>query len=67
MRNVLDDDAIPDDVNLAVEYQIPLTAKRVDFMLAGRDENGAVLLDVNGARCAIPRDTVSKIRTVFTF
>ena len=39
MRNVLDDDAIPDDVNLAVEYQIPLTAKRVDFMLAGRDEN----------------------------
>ena len=39
MRNVLDDDAIPDDVTLAVEYQIPLTAKRVDFMLAGRDEN----------------------------
>lgn len=25
MRNVLDDDNIPDDVSLAVEYQIPLT------------------------------------------
>ncbi len=40
MRNVLDDDAIPEDVSLAVEYQIPLTSKRVDFLLAGKDENG---------------------------
>ena len=27
MRNVLDDDQIPDDVSLAIEYQIPLTSK----------------------------------------
>ena len=40
MRNVLDDDAIPEDISLAVEYQIPLTSKRVDFLLAGKDENG---------------------------
>lgn len=39
MRNVLDDEAIPDDVNIAVEYQIPLTSKRVDFLIAGLDEN----------------------------
>lgn len=39
MRNVLDDDAIPEDVSLAIEYQIPLTSKRVDFLLAGRDDN----------------------------
>ena len=39
MRNVLDDDAIPEDISLAVEYQIPLTSKRVDFLLAGKDEN----------------------------
>lgn len=38
MRNVLDDDAIPEDVSLAVEYQIPLTSKRVDFLIAGRDD-----------------------------
>ena len=37
MRNVLDDDALPDDVSLAVEYQIPLTSKRVDFLIAGKD------------------------------
>lgn len=39
MRNVLDDDQIPEDVSLAIEYQIPLTSKRVDFLIAGRDEN----------------------------
>ncbi len=38
MRNVLDDEAIPGDVSLAIEYQIPLTSKRVDFLLAGKDE-----------------------------
>lgn len=36
MRNVLDDDDIPEDVSLAVEYQIPLTSKRVDFLIAGK-------------------------------
>ena len=39
MRNVLDDDDIPGDVSLAVEYQIPLTSKRVDFLIAGKGEN----------------------------
>ncbi len=39
MRNVLDDDEIPEDVSLAIEYQIPLTSKRVDFLIAGKDAN----------------------------
>lgn len=38
MRNVLDDSEISDEVNLAVEYQVPLTSKRIDFMIAGTDE-----------------------------
>ena len=41
MRNALDDDQIPDDVSLAIEYQIPLTSKRVDFLIAGKDENAS--------------------------
>ncbi len=41
MRNVLDDDQIPEDVSLAIEYQIPLTSKRVDFLIAGKDENAS--------------------------
>lgn len=39
MRNALDDSEISDDCNIAIEYQIPLTAKRVDFLIAGKDEN----------------------------
>lgn len=41
MRNVLDDEDIADDVQLAIEYQIPLTSKRVDFLIAGDDGFGA--------------------------
>jgi len=37
MYGVLNDNDIPKDVNVAIEYQIPLTAKRVDFMIAGMD------------------------------
>ena len=39
MRDALDDNRISDDCNLAIEYQIPLTSKRVDFLIAGNDEN----------------------------
>ncbi|MBQ1810674.1 MAG: DUF2075 domain-containing protein [Erysipelotrichaceae bacterium] len=38
MRNVIDDNEIPGDVNVAIEYQIPRTSKRVDFMIAGADD-----------------------------
>lgn len=41
MRNVLDDDDISGDVKLAIEYQVPLTSKRVDFLLTGSDDSGS--------------------------
>ena len=37
MRAVIDDPEIPGDAEVAVEYQIPRTSKRVDFMIAGAD------------------------------
>ena len=40
MRSVIDDPEIPDDVEVAIEYQIPRTSKRVDFMLVGEDQEG---------------------------
>lgn len=49
MRNVLDDNEIPDDVKLAVEYQIPLTSKRVDFLIVGEDDkesNNVVVIEL---------------------
>ena len=39
MRSAIDDPDIPNDVEVAIEYQIPRTSKRVDFMLAGADRN----------------------------
>ncbi len=39
MYKVLNDRNIPEDVGIAIEYNIPQTSKRVDFMISGYDEN----------------------------
>ena len=49
MRNVLDDEDISNECNLAIEYQIPLTSKRVDFLIAGKDledNNNIVIIEL---------------------
>lgn len=38
MKDVLDVPTIPKDCMVAVEYNIPQTSKRVDFMIVGKDE-----------------------------
>ncbi|MGM0417782.1 MAG: DNA/RNA helicase domain-containing protein [Thermodesulfobacteriota bacterium] len=35
MSNVLEDEAIPDNVGIAIEYKIPQTSKRVDIIVTG--------------------------------
>ena len=37
MRNIVDDSAIDDDVQIAIEYNIPQTSKRIDFIIIGAD------------------------------
>ena len=37
MALIMSDSRINDDVQVALEYQIPLTSKRVDFMIGGSD------------------------------
>ncbi len=39
MYKVLNDRDIPEDAGIAIEYNIPQTAKRVDFMISGYDSN----------------------------
>jgi uncharacterized protein len=39
MHIVLSDSDIPDDAGISIEYQIPQTGKRVDFIVSGKDEN----------------------------
>ena len=40
MRNIVDDADIADDVQIAIEYIIPQTSKRVDFIIMGADSTG---------------------------
>lgn len=35
MSNVINDSEIPDDAGIAIEYKIPQTAKRIDFIITG--------------------------------
>ncbi|WP_397538240.1 DNA/RNA helicase domain-containing protein [Rummeliibacillus pycnus] len=37
MSNVMQDDGIPKDAAVAIEFKIPNTSKRVDFIIAGND------------------------------
>ena len=37
MHRVLNDDDIPEDSTVAIEYRIPQTSKRIDFIVAGKD------------------------------
>lgn len=40
IANALRNASIPEDVQVALEYKIPLTNRRIDFMIAGMDELG---------------------------
>jgi hypothetical protein len=40
MDRVLNNSSIPDDAGIAIEYGIPQTSKRVDFIITGTDDAG---------------------------
>lgn len=48
MKNVLEDQEIPDNVGVAIEYKIPQTSKRIDFIITGSDEfqKSAMLIEL---------------------
>lgn len=46
MYKVINTPNIPDTSNIAIEYQIPLTSKRIDFIIAGLDENKKRILSL---------------------
>jgi DUF2075 family protein len=39
MAKVLQDEEIPSDAGVAIEYQLPQTSKRIDFVISGEDED----------------------------
>jgi len=49
MSNVINDAELPDDAGVAIEYKIPQTSKRIDFILTGRNfenKKTAVLIEL---------------------
>lgn len=38
MQNVLADTGIPDNCGISIEYNVPATAKRIDFVISGNDQ-----------------------------
>lgn len=49
MRGVLDDDEIPNNVGIAIEYNIPPTGNRIDFMMSGyskKDSHVVVIVEL---------------------
>lgn len=39
MSNVLDDSSIPDDAGVCIEYMLPRSSKRIDFIVTGKDKD----------------------------
>lgn len=49
MYKVLNDEGIPSDSGIAIEFNIPQTSKRVDFIISGYDDNdkpGMVIVEL---------------------
>lgn len=40
MNHVMNTEKIPDDAGVAIEYSIPRTKNRIDFIITGQDDNG---------------------------
>lgn len=48
MKNIIEDTEIPEDVGIAIEYKIPQTSNRIDFIITGKDESRktAILIEL---------------------
>ena len=64
---VIEASRIDDDVQVAIEYQIPLTSKRVDLMIAGTDGNrdNVVIVELKQWEDCEPTD-MEDVVTAFT-
>ncbi|MET0779700.1 MAG: AAA family ATPase, partial [Candidatus Saccharimonadales bacterium] len=68
MDRAISDNDIPDDVGIAIEYHIPQSSKRVDFILSGKDANNqdtAVLIELKQWQTALLTSKDAVVRTQF--
>lgn len=67
MDRILEDPDIPDDTGVAIEFNVPNTGKRIDFILTGKQKDGkrcAVIIELKQWETA---DTTTKDAIVSTF
>lgn len=67
MGKVLNDDSVPADCGIAIEYTIPQTRKRVDFLITGKGVGGnacVIIIELKqwDAAAATDKDAIVKTR-----
>lgn len=68
MDRVLNDDEIPHDAGVAIEYHLPQSSKRIDFILTGKDHNqreSAILIELKQWQQAQMTDSDAIVITQF--
>jgi DUF2075 family protein len=68
VARVVNDDSIPGDCGVAIEYGIPQTSKRIDFMLSGTDADHVeqlVIIELKQWEKALKTDRDGIVRTRF--
>ena len=68
MGAVLDDDEIPNDAGVSIEYSIPQTSKRIDFILTGQDHernDQVVIIELKQWEAAELTDKDAIVKTRF--
>lgn len=67
MQNIIEDSRIPDDAGIAIEYIIPATSKRIDFIITGLDSDSkstAVLVELKQWQSAEKTNLDGVVRTL---
>ena len=70
MGAVLDHDEIPNDVGVSIEYSIPQTSKRIDFILTGQDSeqnDQVVIIELKQWESAELTDKDAIVKTRFQY
>lgn len=68
MKNVLEDSEIASDAGISIEFQIPLTSKRIDFIISGLDvekREKVVIIELKQWSSAELTDLPDLVRTRF--
>lgn len=68
MERVLAGASVPEDAGVAIEYHIPQSSKRIDFILTGKDsehEDSAVLIELKQWQTATMTDKDAVVATQF--